>query len=109
MVHGLDVGKFAENALRLNPRSAAARHIIASRWVYAPAPFGDPAKGITLMKELLSGNYSLEKDDLFNIYTALAYASMREKNSAELRIWADRALSVYPTNKFVQEELKGRL
>ncbi|MDR2313235.1 MAG: hypothetical protein LBE02_01720 [Spirochaetaceae bacterium] len=109
IAHGLDVGKFAENALKINPRDAAARHITASRWIYAPPPFNDIKKGVAMMKEILSGNYTLQRDDLFNVYTALAYGYIQEKNSAEARIWIARALSVYPTNKFVKEELAGKL
>ncbi|MDR2211822.1 MAG: hypothetical protein LBO65_10235 [Spirochaetaceae bacterium] len=108
IAHGLDVSKFAENALKINPRDAAARHIVASRWVYAPAPFNDTKKGIAMMKEILSGNYALQKDDLFNVYTALAYGYAREKNDAEARVWIGKALAIYPTNKFVKDELPAR-
>ncbi|MDR0599002.1 MAG: hypothetical protein LBG84_02820 [Treponema sp.] len=106
---GLDVGRYAENALKLNPRSGAAKHIIASRWVYAPAPFNDNGKGVNQMKEILAGDYELQRDDLFNVYTALAYVYLRIKDKNEARVWIDKALSVYPTNKFVGEELRGRL
>ncbi|MDR2073081.1 MAG: hypothetical protein LBP60_06590 [Spirochaetaceae bacterium] len=109
ITHGLDVGKFAENALKLNPRDAAARHIVASRWIYAPPPFNDIKRGIAMMKEILSGNYTLQRDDLFNTYTALAYGYIQEKNSAEARNWINRALTIYPTNKFVKEELTSKL
>ena len=109
MSHGLDVGKYSENALKLNRRNATAQHIIASRWIYAPAPFHNLSKGISMMKEILSGNYDMERDDLFNVYTALAYAYLRDKNKAEARIWIDKALTIYPTNKYVAQELKGQL
>ena len=109
MAHGLDVGKYAENALKLNSRSAAARYILASRWIYAHAPFNDVSRGITMMKEILSGNYELQKDDLFNVYSSLAYAYLRDKNKPEARVWIEKALTVYPTNKYISQELKGQL
>ena len=109
MAHGLDVGKFAGNALKINRRSATAQHIIGSRWVYAPAPFHDLNKGISIMKEILTGNYEMQKDDLFNVYTALAYAYLRNKDKAEAQIWINKALTVYPSNKYVGQELRGQL
>ena len=109
MAYGLDVGKYAENALKLNSRNATARYIIASRWIYAPAPFHDIPKGIAIMNEIISGNYELGKDDLFNVYTSLAYAYLRNKNKAEARIWIDKALTIYPSNKYVGQELKSQL
>jgi tetratricopeptide (TPR) repeat protein len=109
MTNGLDVGKFAENALTLNPRAAKARYLIASRWVYAPKPFNDIDKGIKMMKDMLGGAYDLEKDDLFNIYISIAYAYIQDKNKNAAREWIDKALSVYPTNKFGGVELKGQL
>ena len=109
MANGLDVGKYAENALKINRRSAAAQHIVGSRWVFAPAPFHDLNKGISIMKGILSGNYEMQKDDLFNVYTALAYAYLRNKDKAEAKIWIDKALTLYPSNKYVGQELRGQL
>ena len=109
MAHGLDVAKFAENALKINSRNATARYIIASRWVYAPQPFHDIPKGISLMKEIISGNYELQKDDLFNVYSSLAYAYLRDKNKTEARTWIEKALTIYPSNKYVSQELKSQL
>ena len=109
MANGLDVGKYASNALKLNSRNSTAQHTIASRWIYAPAPFNDTKKGISMMKEILSGNYEMQKDDLFNVYTALAYGYLRDKNKDEARIWIDKALTIYPSNKYVGQELKGQL
>jgi tetratricopeptide (TPR) repeat protein len=109
MAHGLDVEKNAKNALALNPRDAKAQYLIASRWVYAPKPFNDIDKGIVMMKEMLDGAYDLEKDDLFNVYSSLGYAYIQAKNKNAAREWIDKALSVYPTNKFASIELRGQL
>ena len=105
MTHGLNVEKFSRNALKLDARNAPAYYMIASRWVYAPWPFGDPKKGIRMMHDLLDGRVDLQKDDLFNGYIALAYAYFREKNRAEAEIWRQKALGLFPTNKFARFEL----
>jgi tetratricopeptide (TPR) repeat protein len=109
MAHGLDVEKNAKNALALDPRNAKARFLVAARWVYAPKPFYDLDKGVTMMKDMLEGAYDLERDDLFNVYSAIAYAYIQAKNKNAAREWLDKSLTVFPTNKYAGEELKGQL
>jgi tetratricopeptide (TPR) repeat protein len=106
MAHGLDVERFAKNALKLNANNVTAQYMIASRWVYAPWPFNNTEKGITMMFDILNAGASKQKDDLFNLYVALAYGYLRDKKKQEARIWLDKALSIYPTNKFAGVELK---
>jgi tetratricopeptide (TPR) repeat protein len=108
MTHGLNVEKFSRNALRLDTRNAPARFMIASRWVYAPWPFGDPQKGINMMNGILDGHSDLQKDDLFNIYIALSYANFRVKNPTEAENWRQKALGLFPANKFARHELPAR-
>ncbi|MDR0527885.1 MAG: hypothetical protein LBG79_08765 [Spirochaetaceae bacterium] len=109
VANGLDVEKFSKNALKFDSRNAPAQYMIASRWVYAPAPFNDTKKGIKMMQESLNGGASLQKDDLFNIWVALAYGYLRENKKKEAGDCIDKALLIYPTNKFVGIELKGKL
>lgn len=109
MKNGLDVEKFCKNALKLDKKNAPAYYMIASRWVYAPWPLNDTPKGITMMKEMLDGRAALQKDDLFNVYSAIAYAYIRDKNKTEAKIWLDKSLEIYPTNKYVGVELKAKL
>ncbi|GHV82760.1 hypothetical protein AGMMS50212_01000 [Spirochaetia bacterium] len=108
MLNGLDVEKFAKNSLKLNSRNAGAQYLIASRWVYAPPPFSNVKKGINDMLAILYGAYDSQKDDLFNVYSALAYGYIREKKIEEAKTWIDKALSVYPTNKYANDLLTGR-
>lgn len=108
MANGLNVEKFSKNALKLDSRNAPAQYMIASRWVYAPWPFNDTPKGIKMMKEILTGAYDLQKDDLFNAYVALAYAYLHDNNKSEALVWIAKALSIYPTNKYIGVELKSK-
>jgi tetratricopeptide (TPR) repeat protein len=102
--NGLNVEKYAKNALELNSRNATAQYIVAARWVFAPAPFHNHKKGIQMMEAILTES-DMEKDDYFNVYSAIGYAYIQQKNYADARPWLLKSLEVYPTNKFVAELL----
>jgi tetratricopeptide (TPR) repeat protein len=104
MSNGLDVEKFAKNALALNKRNAAAQHLIAARWVYAPSPFHNHKKGIQMMEAIITEG-DMEKDDQFNVYSSIAYAYIQQKKYADARPWLLKALEIYPTNKYAAELL----
>jgi tetratricopeptide (TPR) repeat protein len=75
MANGLKVEKYAKNALNLDAQNAAAQYMLAARWVYAPSPFGNYKRGIQMMEEIIGTNTMvMEKDDIFNVYSALGYA-----------------------------------
>jgi hypothetical protein len=75
-------------------------YMIASRWAFGPKPFGKPERGVTELSAMLDGRADLEKDDYFNIYSGVAYAYLRLKKKADAVSWANKALEMYPTNKF---------
>ncbi|GHV94742.1 hypothetical protein AGMMS50293_10620 [Spirochaetia bacterium] len=104
MAHGLNVEKFAKNALAINKRNAAAQYMIAARWVFAPAPFHNYRRGIEMMTAILTES-DMGKDDRFNVYCAIGYAYVQQKKYAEARPWLLRSLEVYPTNKYIQSLL----
>jgi tetratricopeptide (TPR) repeat protein len=106
MANGLKVEKYAKNALALNSRNAAAQYMIAARWVFAPAPFHNYRKGIEMMSAILTGG-DMEKDDRFNVYSAIGYAYAQQKKHADARPWLLQSLEVYPGNKFVQSLLRA--
>jgi tetratricopeptide (TPR) repeat protein len=100
MANGLNVEKSAKNALALDRQNAAAQYIIAARWVYAPSPFHNHRRGIQMMEAIITEG-DMEKDDQFNVYSAIGYAYVQQKKYAEARPWLLKALEVYPTNKYV--------
>ena len=104
--NGLNVEKFAKNALSYDSRNAAAQFLIAARWVYAPAPFHNHKKGIEMMNAIIV-NGDMGKDDFFNVYSAIGYAYIQQKKHNEARTWLTKALEYYPTNKYVRELLNG--
>jgi tetratricopeptide (TPR) repeat protein len=101
MANGLKVGEYAKKALELNTRNAAAQYMLAARWVYAPSPFNNYRKGIQMMEDILY-NSDLQKDDLFNVYSAIGYAYFQQKKYTEAKPWFLKSLEVYPANKYVR-------
>jgi len=106
MSNGLNVEKYAKNALAMDARNAAAQIMIAARWVYAPAPFHNYRKGLEMMNAILNAG-DMQKDDMFNVYLAIGYIYIQQKNNAQARVWLTRSLEIYPTNKYAQSLLAG--
>ena len=104
MANGLKVEKYSKNALSLNGRNAAAQYMIAARWVFAPAPFHNYRKGIEMMSAIINDG-DMDKDDRFNVYSAIGYAYVQQKKTSDARPWFQRSLEIYPTNKYVGEML----
>jgi tetratricopeptide (TPR) repeat protein len=105
MTNGLKVEQYAKNALKLDARNGAAQYMLAARWVYAPPPFNNFRKGIQMMEEILV-NGDLQKDDLFNVYSAIGYAYFQQKKYMEAKPWFLKSLEVYPPNKFARSLLE---
>jgi tetratricopeptide (TPR) repeat protein len=106
MANGLKVEKYAKNALELDARNAAALYMVAARWVFAPAPFHNYKKGIQMMEAIISGG-DMQRDDSFNVYSAIGYAYYQQKKFTEARPWFLKSLEVYPTNKYVRGLLEN--
>jgi len=108
MANGLKVERYARSALELDSGNTAAHYLIAARWVYAPAAFRNIKKGIQMMHDILD-NYDnrLHKDDRFNVISSIGYALWQQKNNNDARTWFDKALEVYPDNKYVKGLIAG--
>lgn len=103
--NGMKVQNYSENALKLNPNNAACLYMAAARWVFAPSPFHNLRKGIQMMEAIANNNTEMQKDDRFNVNSAIGYAYIRQKKYHDAKPWLEKALEVYPTNKFVQNML----
>jgi tetratricopeptide (TPR) repeat protein len=105
-----NVSKIEENAqkaLVLNPQNWAAHYIIAVKYIQALWPVGNLKRGANLLREIISHDLgSLEREDLCNIYLAMAVVCQKEKKTDEERIWQERALALYPTNRFRETLLR---
>ena len=112
IANGLKVEENAKKARQLDPRNAGALYLLASRWAFGPGPFGDPKRGIAELETILNGDAVLQKDDFFNVYSALAYACMRLSRNQEALSWALKSLALYPKNKFaldLQSQIEQKL
>ncbi len=104
--NGLKVQNYSENALKLNPNNAACQYMAAARWVFAPSPFHNYRRGIRMMEDIVNNNSAgMQKDDRFNVLSAIGYAYFQQKKYTDAKPWLEKALEVYPTNKFVQNML----
>jgi hypothetical protein len=106
MANGLKVQKYSKNALALNDKNAAAKFMIAARWVYAPSPFHNYNRGIEMLSAIPNDS-NMDKDDIFNVYSSLGYAYIQRKNKTQANLWLLKSLEIYPTNKYVQSLLSG--
>jgi len=106
MANGLDVEKFANSALAIDGRNAAAKYLIASRWVFAPSPFNNINRGIDMMQAILREN-NMEKDDLFNVNSAIGWGYLQQRKYEEAKPYIRRAIEVYPTNVWAAELLQA--
>jgi tetratricopeptide (TPR) repeat protein len=105
MANGLRVEQNAKKALALNPRSAAANYLIASRWVFGPGLLGNPKKGIAEMEAILNNSEDLQKDEFFNVYSAIGYGYIQLKKHQDALPWVQKSLAIYPSNKFAGDLL----
>jgi len=106
IANGLKVEQYAKKALAIDSKNAAAQILIAARWVYAPSPFHNYKKGIEMLNAIPNESV-MEKDDTFNVYSALGYVYIQQKNNSQARSWLVKSLEIYPTNKYVQSLLAG--
>jgi tetratricopeptide (TPR) repeat protein len=106
-----NIGKYAKNALELDPRNVIAGYLLAVPYIYSPAPFCNPGKGLQMLEELIRDNTSilpqLSKECRYNLYSAMAMAHHKLKRQEEARLYLAKALEVYPTNKYVKKSLSG--
>jgi hypothetical protein len=100
IANGLNVEKWANNALTLDPRNAQAQYLVAARWVFAPGLLGNPKKGIEMMTAIFN-NSDMDIADHFNVNSAIGYGYIQWKKAAEAKPWLLKAQSIYPANKFV--------
>jgi tetratricopeptide (TPR) repeat protein len=108
LANGTKVAAYAEKALVLDPKNAAAKVIIAASKVYPPPMFGgNPSRGIELMMEALAMG-TAERDDLFNVYSGIGLAYGKLRDLEEARRWLGKALEQYPGNVYARTEY-GRL
>lgn len=105
--HGTKIAGLAKKVLKLDEKYGAAMYLQTAQHIYAPSPFHNHKKGIREMQEILEdSSVRLEKDDMFNLISAIGYGYLQQEKINEARTWLLKALEVYPGNKYVQSLLK---
>jgi tetratricopeptide (TPR) repeat protein len=95
------IDETAQKALALDPQNLMAQYVIAAKYIRAPWPVGNVKRGAVILREILNQDLdSLEREDLCNVYLAMAIVCQKERNSSEEEIWQTMALSLYPGNRF---------
>lgn len=100
IANGLKVGSLADDVLSLDEFNTAAIYLKASRWIYAPQIFADQKKGRKILLENMKYLNPKDKDDVFNFNLALGYSFLCSKLKDDALVYLNKALEVYPTNKF---------
>ena len=104
---GTKVQGLAKDIIKLEPKNGAALYMNSAQHIYAPSPFHNYKKGINEMTALYEDKSNIyEKDDLFNITSAIGYGYMERKHYEDARLWFNKSLEYYPGNKFVRGLLK---
>jgi tetratricopeptide (TPR) repeat protein len=107
IANGLKVEKYSKNALALDPDNAAAKYLIASRWMFAPAPLHNHKRGIQMMEDIIrEGENIITKDERFSACSAIGYGYIQQKDYEAARLWLKKSLALYPTNKFAGDMLQ---
>ena len=105
--HGTKIAGLAKKVLKLDEDYGAAMYLQTAQHIYAPSPFHNHKKGIREMQEILEdSSVRLEKDDRFNLISAIGYGYLQREEIDEARTWLLKALEIYPGNKYVQSLLK---
>ena len=100
IANGLKVVSLADDVLSLDEFNTAAIYLKASRWIYAPQIFADQKKGRKILLENMKYLNPKDKDDVFNFNLALGYSFLCSKLKVDALVYLNKALEVYPTNKF---------
>jgi tetratricopeptide (TPR) repeat protein len=109
LANGRDIVRYAKKALELDPENIVAQYLMAVQYIYAPAIFSNVRKGLQMLEEISAHNSltipQLSKEYRFNLYSSMAFAYNKLKNQEETRLWLNKALDVYPTNRYAEESL----
>jgi tetratricopeptide (TPR) repeat protein len=106
VANGMRFMNMINRAISLDPSNFEAIYLSASSNIFANPPFRNLRKARNLLGEILENNFAdMPKDVRFNVYYAMGVIYQIQRNRNEARIWFERALSLYPTNKDTQNRL----
>ncbi|MBF9018716.1 MULTISPECIES: hypothetical protein [unclassified Oceanispirochaeta] len=99
--NGLSVKRTLKKSLKLNPDNIKSKIMEGASDIYTPAVYGGNIdKGIEKLEELilLPG---CDREDIFNIYTGIAYGLIVSDRNSEAGPWLSKAKDIYPHNIYL--------
>ncbi|MGL4982438.1 MAG: hypothetical protein ACRC4W_06270 [Treponemataceae bacterium] len=98
--NGKKMEKMIKEALELSPEAILPQYLTISRYVFAPAAFNNPKKGLEMITTILSDETAnLSQAMKFNICEAGAKANLLLKNKTEAERYLLQAKAIFPNNE----------
>ncbi|NQT58400.1 MAG: tetratricopeptide repeat protein [Bacteroidetes bacterium] len=102
--YGLDASKLITEALSIDPENTQALLLLANSHFHTPVIFGGSTRKATKtldnLKEKKSTMYTFQ---LFTFYELRGLIAAKMKNPEDALSWYNKALSLYPENKYIHE------
>ncbi|QEN08733.1 hypothetical protein EXM22_12305 [Oceanispirochaeta crateris] len=106
LAHGLSVKRTLKKSLKLDPGNVKALIADGASDIYTPKKYGgDYIAGIEVLKRALTMG-SADREDLFNIYTHIAYGLVSNERHSEALTWLEKAEEIYPGNMYLSGLMK---
>ena len=106
VANGMRFVNSANRAINFDPHNAAAKYLLAAMYAFPNPPFRNLRRAQNQLEEIIKNdNEYMSKDTRFNVYYAMGVVNQKQRKPTDARIWFERALSLYPTNKDVQNRL----
>lgn len=104
--NGMSVKRTLKKSLKLDPDNTKSRIMDGASDIYTPIAYGGNIdKGIKKLKEILTLS-ACDREDIFNIYTGIAYGLIVSDRAMEAETWLIKASEIYPHNIYLNGLLR---
>ncbi|MDC7232619.1 MAG: hypothetical protein PQJ58_05270 [Spirochaetales bacterium] len=99
--NGMSVKRTLKKSLKLNPDNIKSIIMDGASDIYTPSAYGGNVdKGIARLEELIP-RPGCDREDLFNIYTGIAYGLIISERESEALSWLGKAEEIFPHNIYL--------
>jgi tetratricopeptide (TPR) repeat protein len=107
MSNGMRFINNANKAISLNKHNTAAKYLLAAMYAFPHPPFRNLNKAKKALDDIVENdNEFMTKDVRFNVWYAMGVVYQKQKKTEDARYWLNMALTLYPSNKDVQNCLE---
>lgn len=104
--NGMSVQRTLKKSLKLDPNNIKSRIMDGASDIYTPKAYGGNIdKGIKKLEEIVSLP-ACDREDVFNIYTGIAYGLIVTDRTGEADSWLKKAGQIYPHNIYLNGLLR---